>query len=393
MSSSESPSTPAWTAILANTIAATFLTTSELLPVSVLTPIARDLRITEGTAGQMVTVSAVVGFIASLSAAVVVRNMDRRNMLLGLTALLVLSNVVSAVASNFGMMLMGRLLLGMAIAGFWSFSASIFLRLSSQAKLATAFMILFGGVAVSRIVAGPAATYLEPLTGWRNIYWALAILSVVTAALQWLTLPRLPARGNARLDDTIALLKDPAMFYGLAASLMSFIGMFVAFTYFRPFFETVSGMNVDGISAAFFWFGVAALAGSLLASRFLDWSMQHTMVLLPLTMAALSLLFFLFGSHAAIAMTLTALWALASSMFPIGWNTWIARTMAEKAEPAGGLLVASIQLGIALGAGLGGITFDQFGARGPFAVAIVVYGVCAALTLAAFRSGPRRVTA
>jgi predicted MFS family arabinose efflux permease len=376
---------PAWTAIFANTLVGTVLTTSELLPVSILTPMAEDLNITEGAAGQMVTATSVVGFVSSLLVAFLARNLNRRVLLLLLSGLILASNLIVALAPNFSTLLIGRLLLGTVVAGFWAFSASVTMRLVPATLIPAAFSVLYGGVALSRIIAGPLATYFEPTIGWRNIFLVVAFLALLALLWQFFTLPSLPTKGRARLITLLHLLARPQVRLGMISILLAFVGTFVAFTYFRPFLEVVTGASVNEISAIFFWFGIAAFVGSSLAGTMLRRNLSLTVILIPLSMALIAIGLVVFGKVPLLTSVLVALWGFASSLIPVGWNTWITRTLFEEAESAGGLLVASIQLGIALGAAIGGISFDRTGAAGTFVVAACVLLLCTFVTVLAMR--------
>jgi predicted MFS family arabinose efflux permease len=376
---------PFWAAMFANTLVATVVTTSELLPVSILTPMAEDLNITEGAAGQMVTATSVVGFLTSLLIAFLARNLNRRVLLLLLSGLILASNLIVAFAPNFPTLLFGRLLLGMVVAGFWAFSAAVTMRLVPGSLIPTAFSILYGGVALSRIISGPLATYLEPTIGWRIIFLTVAALALLALIWQCFTLPSMPSKGRARLATLVHLLQRPQVRLGMLGVLLAFLGTFVAFTYFRPFLEGVTGAGVNEISAIFFWFGIAAFIGSSLAGTMLGRNLSLTLILMPLLMALLALGLVVFGKVSFITSVLMALWGFASSIIPAGWNTWITRTLSEEAESAGGLLVASIQLGIALGAALGGFSFDKTGAVGTFVVAACILLVATLVTILAMR--------
>jgi predicted MFS family arabinose efflux permease len=153
----------------------------------------------------------------------------------------------------------------------------------------------------------------------------------------------------------------------------------------RPFLENVTGSSVNEISAIFFWFGIAAFVGSSLAGTMLRRNLSLTIILMPLSMALLAIGLVVFGKIPLLTSVLVALWGFASSLIPVGWNTWITRTLAEEAESAGGLLVASIQLGIALGAAIGGISFDKTGAIGTFVVAACILLLCTLVTILAMR--------
>src|SRR3954466_2273654 len=111
---------PAWTAVFAVTLGVFALITAEFLPASPLTPMAASLGVTEGMAGQTVTATAAIALVTSLVISVLPRNIDRRIVLLSFSVLLVASNLLVAFAPTLSLVLVGRVLLGIAIGGFWT---------------------------------------------------------------------------------------------------------------------------------------------------------------------------------------------------------------------------------------------------------------------------------
>jgi MFS family permease len=122
-------SEPAWAAVGVLALGVFSLVTAEFLPASLLTPIAADFRISEGVAGQTVSATAIFALLSSLIVTAVIRNLDRRTLMLGFTILLLISNLIAAFAFNFPMLLIGRVLLGLALGGFWAMSAALTMRL------------------------------------------------------------------------------------------------------------------------------------------------------------------------------------------------------------------------------------------------------------------------
>ncbi|WP_407654310.1 MFS transporter [Bradyrhizobium prioriisuperbiae] len=119
----------AWSAIYAISLCTFVLIASEFLPMSLLSPIAHDLGLTEGQAGQAISVSGIFAVLASLSVTAVVHRLDRRHVLIGLTFLLAVSGSVVALATAYRLLLLGRALLGISIGGFWALPAASVMRL------------------------------------------------------------------------------------------------------------------------------------------------------------------------------------------------------------------------------------------------------------------------
>jgi predicted MFS family arabinose efflux permease len=122
----------AWGAVLSMALCVAVLIASEFMPVSLLSPIAVDLGITEGRTGQAISISGAFAVVTSLLVARLTRRIDRRLVVSGFTVLLIVSGLAVTFAPNYAFLMVGRALLGMAIGGFWSMSTSIVMRLMPE---------------------------------------------------------------------------------------------------------------------------------------------------------------------------------------------------------------------------------------------------------------------
>lgn len=356
----------AWPAVVSLALGVFALVTAEFLPASLLTPIARALAISEALAGQAVTTTAVVAFFAGLLAAVATRGLDRRLVLMGFSALLIASDLLVAAAPNLPLLLLARVLLGVALGGFWSMATAVAMRLVPPAMVPRALSLVFSGVSLATIVAVPLGSYLESLYGWRVVFLLAAGVGAVSLAMQAATMPRLANLGTARLGTLANVLRRPGIGLGMACVVLVFSGHFGLFTYVRPFLESVGGAGADGIALTLMGFGLANFAGTLLAGFLLERSLRLTLALMPLLIGAAGL--GLAGLHAGLPleMALVALWGLAFGTIPVAWSTWLARAVPDEAESGGGLIVAAVQLAITFGAAGGGVIYAVAGVAGVF---------------------------
>lgn len=361
-----------WSAVYALALGVFGLVTAEFLPASLLTPLAASLGITEGTAGQAVTVTAAVALVTSLLIAVLTRGIDRRRVLLAFSVLLVISNLLVASAGTFLAILLGRVLLGIALGGFWTMSAATAMRLVPAAMVPRALSIIFSGVAVATIAAAPLGSYFGHLIGWRNVFYAAAAIGALALAAQFATLPSMAPSGTTRLRTLLDVLRRPTVGIGMFAVTLVFTGHFAFFTYLRPFLEDVAGVGVNALSAILLGYGVANFLFTPVAGRALERGLRPMMIAMPALMVVLGAALALFGKLTALDAVLVALWGAAFGGVPVAWSTWVTRVVPDEAESAGGLIVAAIQLAISLGAAAGGVVFDANGATGVFVAAAVV---------------------
>jgi DHA1 family purine ribonucleoside efflux pump-like MFS transporter len=370
-SAAEERSAPAWPAIFSLSLGVFGLVTAEFLPASLLTPMAADVGVSVGAAGQAVTATAVVGAIAGLATAIVTRGVDRRIVIWVLTGSLILSSLLSAVATSLTMLLLARVLLGIGLGGFWSMVAATAMRLVPPSALPRAMALIFTGVSVATVSAAPIGAYLGELWGWRVVFVLTAIVGVVALAAQMATMPRLPALGSPNVRTLFELMRRPSVRLVLIAIIVSISGHFAGFTYIRPFLEEVPMLSVEAISLVLLAYGVGGFFGNFAGGAIVARGAKAAVITGSAVIAATALALLLFGSSTAVAAVAVGLWGVAFGALPVGFQTWMVRISSDEAESAGGLLVAAFQVAIASGAVFGGLLVDSHGALGAIGYAAV----------------------
>ena len=348
------------------------LITAEFLPAGLLTPVARDLRVSEALAGQAVTATAIVSFFSALLTASATQRLDRRVVLIGFSALLVASNLLVAAASGLWGLLLARAVLGIALGGFWSMATAVAIRLVPPATVPRAMALVFSGISVATVAAVPLGSYLGGLYGWRVVFLLAAGFGIVALPVQAATLPRMVSRGNADIGTLLEVLRRPSIGRGIACIILIFGGHFSLFTYLRPFLETKGGMGDGGVALVLMTFGLANLVGTLAAGFLMERSLHLTLAIAPMLLGAAALA--LAALHAGLPLTtcFVVVWGVAYGCIPVGWSTWVARVVPDQTESGGGLIVAAVQLAITAGAAGGGAVFALTGVDGVFATAGVL---------------------
>jgi predicted MFS family arabinose efflux permease len=374
-------------------LAAFVLVASEFMPVSLLTPIALDLHITEGQAGQGISVSGLFALFTSLLIASVAARVDRKPLLISLTLLMILSGTVVAFAPNYWVFMIGRALIGVAIGGFWSLSAATAMRLVPDDQITRAMAIVNGGNALATVIAAPLGSFLGALIGWRGAFLCVIPVAIVACVWLLLSLPAMKSHSDSGAGNVFRLMKNVPVALGMVAVSVFFMGQFMLFTYLRPFLETVTHVSVSMLSLMLLVLGLAGLAGTFLIEAFLKNNLHRTLIVIPILMAMIALALVSLGSSATTTTVLLGAWGLVATAAPVGWWTWLARTLPDSAEAGGGLMVAIIQLAIASGATVGGLVFDFSGYRATFELSAVLLGVAAVLAFLAARAATRESSA
>lgn len=372
-----------WGGVFAMSLCVFALIASEFMPVSLLTPIASELHVTEGQAGQAIAVSGVFAVFTSLFITAIVGRLDRKVLLLALTGIMAISGTIVALAPNYVVFMIGRALIGVVIGGFWSMSAATAMRLVPDDQVPRALAIFNGGNALATVIAAPLGSFLGALIGWRGAFFSVVPVAVIVFVWQWTSLPCMAAKAEGKSANVFKVLNRPLVALGMASVSLFFMGQFVLFTYVRPFLETVTQVDVSTLSLVLLGIGVAGFIGTSLISGFLKVGLYRTLIVIPVAMAGIAATLILFGGQLAVTAALLAVWGLIGTAAPVGWWTWLARSLPNDAEAGGGLMVAVIQLAITFGAVIGGVLYDMSGYRLTFvasAALLLIAALAAGLT-------------
>ncbi|QQR37081.1 MFS transporter [Devosia oryziradicis] len=366
-----------WMSVVSMAAATFALVSAEFLPAGLLTPMAADLGISEGTAGQVVTATATVGAIAALFANVAIGRLNRKTVLVALSALAVVSNLVAAFATDFWILLLARAGLGIALSGFWSLSAAVVARLVGVSALGRGMSIIFIGVSLATIAAPSIGALISDWIGWRAAMTATAVAAVLAMLLQAVSLPSLPASESNSLFEVFRLTARRGVQLGMLAILLVVTGHFSAFVYVRAYLEQVTVLPASLVALALLGYGVASVVGNVVGGKMADTNVRTALIFTALVLGGAILGLMLLGSSTVPALTLVALWGFGFGTAPIVLQTKVSKEALDALEASGSLVVVCFQVAIALGAVIGGQLVDVQGV----ASALLFAGIVALLAI------------
>jgi predicted MFS family arabinose efflux permease len=296
---------------------------------------------------------------------------------------------------NAALFMAGRALIGVVIGGFWSMSAATVMRLVPEAEVPRAMGVLNGGNALATTIAAPLGSFLGQYGGWRGAFFAVVPLAAATVVWLHLTLPSMPSTRASAGGSVFRVLRRPQVPAGMLAVTVFFFGQFTLFTYLRPFLETVTRVDVSTLSLLLLVSGGAGLLGTWLIGFALRTRLYSLLVVIPVVMAGIAAALVALGRVPLAVGTLLGAWGLVGTAAPVAWWTWVSKVLPDDAEAGGGLMVAVVQLAIALGATAGGVAWDASGHRSTFtlaAVALVASALIAALEARQRETAKREAT-
>ncbi|WP_242907177.1 MFS transporter [Actinomadura terrae] len=355
----DAPPGSRWAAVSAVALGTFLLVTAEQLPIGLLTAVGSALEVSEGTAGLMVTVPSLVAAVAAPLVPMLVGGMDRRLLLLALMALMTLANLASALAPSFAVLVVSRVLVGVAIGGFWAIAGGLAVRLVSPAQVARATAIIFGGVGAANVFGVPLGTLLGEFSGWRVAFASLSGLALLALGGLLTVLPPLAASQPVRPRLLAEQFRNPGVRAGILATFLLITGHFSAYTFVSPALQRLSGIDERLVGPLLFAFGMAGMVGNFVAGAALTRSPYRTVLVIALALAAAMPLYLLLGGGPVGGAVLLIAWGLAFGGVSVGLQTWMIRSAPRAVEAASALWVAVFNLSIGLGALTGGVIVDS----------------------------------
>ncbi|MBX5239012.1 MFS transporter [Rhizobium sp. NLR22b] len=351
-------------AILALTIAAYAIGTTEFVIVGLLPTVATDLNITLPLAGLIVSVYALgVTFGAPILTALTAK-IERKPLLLGLMALFIVGNTIAASSPGYDLLLVARVIAAFAHGVFFSVGSTIAADLVPENRRASAIAMMFMGLTVAIITGVPLGTYIGQILGWRATFWAVAALGVIAflaiAALLPHTLKKAPP---ASLLDQLRVLGSGRLLIVFAMTALGYGGTFVAFTFLAPILQEITGFSEESVSLILVLYGIAIAIGNIAGGRIANLNPVKALIgLFILQAIVLVILTFTAASPVLAIVTLAALGFLQFGNVP-GLQLYVVKLAKEHrpgaVDVASALNIAAFNLGIAIGAWLGGLVVES----------------------------------
>ncbi|WP_417826374.1 MFS transporter [Thalassospira povalilytica] len=346
-------------ALFALTIAAYAIGTTEFVVVGLLPTVASDLDVTLPMAGLIVSVYALgVTFGAPVLTALT-GCMNRKSLMLGLMGLFIIGNGVAALSPSYELLLVARVISAFAHGVFFSVGATIAADLVPEDRRASAIAMMFMGLTVAIVTGVPLGTFIGQLFGWRATFWGVALLGVISFAGIALLLPGNLKRGEtAGLGDQVRVLGSSRLLIVYGMTALGYGGTFVAFTYLSAILQEITGFTESSVSLILIFYGVAIAIGNIAGGKLANRNPVRALTVLFVLQAAVLVLFsFTAISPVATIVTLGALGFLQFANVP-GLQLYVVK-LAKQHRPGGvdvasALNIAAFNLGIALGAWIGG---------------------------------------
>ncbi|HBW94470.1 MAG TPA: MFS sugar transporter [Enterobacter asburiae] len=381
-------------ALLALTISAFAIGTTEFVIVGLVPTIANQLAISLPSAGLLVSIYALGVAVGAPVLTALTGRFPRKQLLVALMVLFTAGNILAWQAPDYTTLVIARLLTGLAHGVFFSIGSTIATSLVPKEKAASAIAIMFGGLTVALVTGVPLGTFIGQHFGWRETFLAVSLLGAIALVTSLLLVPsNIPGRASASLRDQLKVLTHPRLLIIYAVTALGYGGVFTAFTFLAPMMQDLAGFSPNAVSWILLGYGISVAVGNIWGGKLAD---KHGAVpALKFIFAALVVLLMIFQFTASVHYAVLVMGIFAFGNVP-GLQVYVVQK-AELYTPnavdvASGLNIAAFNIGIALGSIIGGQTVAHIGlAQTPWIGAVIVLVAFLLIGLSGRLDKPARV--
>ena len=386
-------------ALLALTISAFAIGTTEFVIVGLVPAIAEQMGISLPSAGLLVSIYALGVAIGAPVLTALTARLPRKQLLILLMALFTAGNLLAWLAPGYNTLVVARLLTGLAHGVFFSIGSTIATGLVAREKAATAIAIMFGGLTIALVTGVPLGTFIGQHFGWRETFLAVAGLGIIALIASMLLIPKaIPMQPVAGLKAQLSVLTHPRLLMIYAITALGYGGVFTAFTFLAPMMQSLAGFSPSAVSLILLGYGVAVAIGNIWGGKLAD--KQGAIPALTLIFAALAVMLVIFqftvSIHYAALVTVLVMGIFAFGNVP-GLQVYVVQKAGEytpgAVDVASGLNIAAFNVGIALGSIVGGQTVEHYGLASTPWIGAVIVAVALILTIISGRLDKKNASA
>ncbi|MDR6866545.1 DHA1 family inner membrane transport protein [Microbacterium resistens] len=329
---------------------------TEFVIMGLLPDVAADFAVSEATAGWLISGYALSVVVGALGLTAATTRLPRKPVLLGLVVLFIIGNVVTALAPDYGVAMLGRVLAALCHGAFFGIGAVVAADLVAPEKKGRAIAIMFTGLTAANVLGVPFGTFLGQQLGWRSTFWAISAIGVLAFIGLVVLVPALHSTGErVSLRTELGAFRSGQVWLSLVVTVLGFGGMFGAFTYIAYTLTEVSGFASATVPWLLVLFGVGLVVGNAVGGRLADRAIDRTLLLF---IAALVVVLVLFGvlaaSQPAVIVILVLMGGFGFGTVP-GLQSRIMHYAGGAPTLASGANIGAFNVGNALGAWAGGV--------------------------------------
>lgn len=353
-------------ALMALAISAFGIGTTEFVPVGLLSSLANDLNISITLAGLLISGYAMGVAVGAPILTAATNKMSRKSLLMMLMLVFIVGNSVAALSANFALLLVARFITAFSHGVFFSIGSTIAADVVPENKRASAIAFMFTGLTVATVTGVPLGTFIGQAFGWRATFWGVAFLGIIAVIASAILIPaNIKQAPPSKFSDNFKLLTNGPLLLAFAITALGYGGTFVAFTYLTPILEDITGFKASAVSIILLVYGLAVALGNTMGGKLANKAPLKALLWMFLIQAIVLVVFTFTAPFKVPGIVTIFFLGLLSFMNVPGLQIYVVQ-LAEKYVPsavnvASALNIAAFNVGIAIGAFVGGLIVDSIG--------------------------------
>ena len=327
---------------------------TEFAPMGLLPVIATDLGVSIPTAGLLISAYALGVMLGAPLMTLTTGRVPRRTLLIGLAGIFTIGNLLSALSTDYGMLLAARVITSLNHGAFFGVGSIVAAGLVAPNRQAGAVAAMFMGLTIANVVGVPLATWAGDVLGWRASFWGIAGIGVLVMVALRLTLPNLPAPSGGNVAAELRVLGRGPVLAALALTVIGSSAMFTVFTYIAPILREQTHASLGFVTAMLVTYGLGLTVGNWLGGKFADRSVDRTLIVTLASLAAILVAFAVAMPFAVPTSVLVFLWGVASFALVPPLQVRVMAAAGDAPNLASSVNIGAFNLGNAIGAAVGG---------------------------------------
>lgn len=347
--------------LLALFLAAFAFGTAEFVIAGILPDVATGLGVSIPVAGYLISGYAIGIAIGGPLLAVATKKMTRKALILLLGGIFILGQAFCALAPNFEMLMLARVLVSVVHGTYFGIAAIVAVSIVSPDKRGFAVALILSGLTVSNILGVPGGTAIGNALGWRATFWAVGIIGLVATLAVAVFLPR-----NAASETTSGSFMREFKVLGrqqivacLFIVILVMIGQYSLFTYITPLLTNVTGIETGVVPWVLLLYGVGSTIGVFIGGRLADWKLMPSLVVILALQAVMFVTIYFVSPYPIVMAIVTILWGGVNFAFGSPVQSRVLAWAADAPNLASALIPTGFNIGIAIGAVLGASVIDS----------------------------------
>ena len=328
----------------------------ELIVGGILPIIADDLNVSIGTAGQLITVYALVFAIAGPVLLSLTAKVERKKLYLLTMSIFFIGNIMTYFSPTFTFVMIARVITSMSAALLIVLSLTITARIVEASHRAKALGYIIMGISSSLVLGVPLGILITNAFGWRSVFLGISVLSICSFIFVSIFLGKVPMGDVQPLSAQIKALANKKIVFAHLATMFMLAGHYTVYAYFTPFLETNLNLNQYWISICYFLFGIAAVGGGALGGNLANWIGSKKSILIIIGAFAIILFVLPYSTFSfPFFIVIMMIWGTLSWALAPPQQDYIIQTDPASSDIHQSLNNSALQVGIAMGSGIGGL--------------------------------------